>query len=382
MRRVVLFFIFIRLCVPSFADAILQPTSIRVRILRTKHAFILGCSGDYSFAPLSGGKARSFSQSSKVKAGYGKLMIGSAVHKAPVLVAPVQPSDHLYIDGRHYRGVLVLHPLRSGYIDVVNQLSPDDYLYAVLPREVGADWPLEALKSQAIVSRTYVLANLSKDPDDRFDVSNNVTHQVYGSLEDERPTSNRAVDETRGVILVDSSGKPFQTFFHSSCGGMTETPDNVWYKHPALDPFASVKDEYCQKEDPYRHWQIDLSPSQIRARLKNAGYRVGDIIKISAARKSVSGRTTSFLVQWKSGKREIPGNRFRIAMGADSFRSTLLLNISKPGRSFRFEGRGWGHGVGLCQWGARGRALVGDTAESILKTYYPHARLAKMTVGS
>src|SRR5207237_2449270 len=92
---------------------------------------------------------------------------------------------------------------------------------------------------------------------------------------------------------------------------------------------------------------------------------------------SPSGRAWVFTVESSKGKVQIPGNSFRLAVGADELRSTLLTTIKQRGKVFRFEGRGWGHGVGLCQWGARGRAAAGHSYPKILEAYYPGAQLVK-----
>ena len=116
-----------------------------------------------------------------------------------------------------------------------------------------------------------------------------VLDQVYGGLEVEAPESNRAVDESRGEILVDEAGKPFQAFFHSSCGGSTELPSHVWKSSTESDVFGCVADPFCDG-DPHYKWRLSISYATIRARLRKAGIRVRDIKKIIIVQKSDSGR--------------------------------------------------------------------------------------------
>jgi stage II sporulation protein D len=348
--------------------------TIRVRILKADRPLKLASSGPFQFQSKKGGTIYDGKSAIAVRALHGRLVFDHKSFKGDVAVVPVNSTDTLKLNGRRYRGTFVFHPLGGGRYDVVEFVALQDYLYGVLPREVGSTWPLEALKAQAVVSRTYVLANRATDPEQRFDVFNDVTHQVYGGLEDEAAATNLAVDKTQGEILVDNQGKPIQAFFHSSCGGQTETPDNVWLKQDNPDVYSSVSDDYC-KEDPYNHWKVDLKTSFIRAHLRKAGYRMGDIKKIVIGKKSSSGRAVTFWVYTSGGKTEIQGNRFRIAMGPEILRSTLITDISYPKKSIHFEGRGWGHGVGLCQWGARGRAAAGQTYSTILTAYYPKAAL-------
>jgi len=357
------------------------PDTIRVRILYTKSPTHLDATGPFQYQLRKGGKIYPGNAAIRVRAMHGTMVFDHKSLKGDVSVVPVSPTDTIRINGRRYRGALTFHPLGTGRYDVVETLVLEEYLYGVLPREVGGDWPLESLKAQAVVSRTYVVANRAADPSQRFDVYSGVRDQVYGGLEDEVPAANQAVDQTQGEILQDQEGKPVQTFFHSSCGGYTETPDNVWPSAESSNVFESIKDDYCG-QDPFAHWKIELKKSTIIARLRKIGYRMRDIQKITAGKKSTSGRAVTLWVYSSKGKTEIQGNRFRLALGPEVLRSTLLTDITATKRTIRFEGRGWGHGVGLCQWGARGRALAGQKHEEILKAYYPGAKLMHAQVAS
>jgi stage II sporulation protein D len=353
---------------------ITMPSTLRVRILHVSHSFTIGCTGNFTYTTQPGGKAQSSSKSLTVTPKGHKFVLGSKGYQTTVLIAPVQSNDYLTVNRRRYRGVLLIEPAGHGRVDVVEQVPVEEYLYGVLPREVGGDWPAEALKSQAVVSRTYVLANMATDPAQRYDLTNDVYSQVYGGLEDEVSAASQAVDATRGDILLTKAGKPLEAFFHSSCGCRTEVPQYVWKTHEATDDFSSISDSYC-KEDPYNHWQAELSVSTIRARLRRSGVRLGDISKIKILKKSPSERAWVLGIYTSSGTREISGQNFRMALGPEVLRSTLITDISRTKHGFRFEGRGWGHGVGLCQWGARGRAKAGQSYQEILKAYYPNETL-------
>ena len=354
------------------------PETVKVALLHSRRPVAIGCTGPYSYRELK--KDNSFPVSSKsilkVKAGKHGLAIGFKNLGSLLLVAPDDSEGHLTLNGRPYRGKFILRA-RGKVIDVIEQISLEDYLNGVLPREVGADWPAESLKAQAVISRTFVVANIGKGNDKAYDVTNNVFSQVYGGLQDEKPASNQAVVDTRGEILTDDKGAALQTFFHSSCGGHTESPEYVWREvASAPDYLASVRDTYC-KEDPFYNWQYRISAELMQKRLRRAGYHVGTIKSVKIAKKSPSGRAWQFAVDSSRGKMQIPGNNFRLALGPEALRSTLLTDIRKEGKYIQFEGHGWGHGVGMCQWGARGRALAGQSYEQILTTYYPKARLVK-----
>ncbi len=310
---------------------------------------------------------------------HGALVFGQKSFKGEIVVMPTSSTDTLKLNGRKYRGILVFHPLGGSHFDVVEYVSAEEYVYGVLPKEVDPTWPLDALKAQAVVSRSYVLYNKVRNVAERFDVSNSVFDQVYAGQSVEAPESNRAVDETRGQILEDSTGKPVQAFFHSSCGGHTEVPEHVWKSMSTSDAFGVVSDDNYCKDDPHYRWQFSLSYATLRARLRRAGFRVSDIKGISVLQKSESGRAEIFLLKTSSAEVEVAGNRLRLALGPEAMRSTLLENMKVGKKNVWFEGRGWGHGVGLCQWGARGRALAGQNYKKILLAYYPKAELRNLS---
>src|SRR5262245_42402244 len=148
---------------------------------------------------ITGGHATSL----RVQVSKGKIWIGKKPTTGTVMFSAVESDHPLLLNGRSYRGVLYVKSRGKSGLDVIEQLPLEEYLYGVLPREVGASWPAESLKAQAVVSRTYVIANMGKFADQGYDVSSDVFTQVYGGLQDESPETNAAVDATRGEILTD-----------------------------------------------------------------------------------------------------------------------------------------------------------------------------------
>jgi stage II sporulation protein D len=354
------------------------PDTVRVRILYTRSPARLACTGPWRFGLRIGGKTYVTSSPVRVRAMRSLMVFGHQSFKGEVIVVPASSSDTLTLNGRHYRGTFVIHPLGSGRYDVVEYLNMEEYLYGVLPKEVDPVWPADSLKAQAVVSRTYAVYSKSKASGERFDVSNSVLDQVYGGQDTEAQESNHAVDDTRGEILEDAAGKPVQAFFHSSCGGRTELPEYVWKSSDPADVFGVVDDGTFCRDDPHYKWQLTISYGSIRERLRRAGVRVREITSISIGQKTPSGRAETFVLKTSRGTVEIPGNKFRLALGPETLRSTLLTNLKAGKRTVWFEGRGWGHGVGLCQWGARGRALAGQNYKKILEAYYPKGKLVRI----
>ncbi len=364
------------------ATAILRlPASsdhIRVRILSTQHPSRLSCPGTFHYGLLKNDRIRTSRSSLKVRASGSTLMIGTHRFKGDVLVMPDRPKDSLTVNGQRYRGVLLFHPLGRGRYDVVEYLQIAEYLFGVLPKEVHPSWPIEALKAQAVVSRSYAMANKRVRMRERFDVSSTVMDQVYGGQDVESSETNRAVLETEGRILVDPTGRPVRAFFHAACGGRTERPENVWN----IDSQEAIYDvtldhTYCAAY-PRHQWDLTLSYSALRERLRRAGVRVQSIRSVDILQQSPSGRAQTVLLKTSKGEIHLAGNRFRLAVGPEALRSTLITELKADKKSVTFEGLGWGHGVGLCQWGARGRALEGHKYKEILKVYYPQAKVVAL----
>ena len=264
-----------------------MPSIVRVRILHARKSFTLSCTGPFT---LPGGKVQPAKKVLTISPKGRQFVMGSKKYGSPIQVTPTQATDRLMVNHRRYRGTLSIESAGPNRVDVIEWVPLEDYLYGVLPREVGGDWPAEALKAQAVVSRTYVLANMATEPAQRFDLTNDVYSQVYGGLEDEVPAANQAVEATRGEVLITKDGKPVEAFFHSSCGGRTEVPQYVWKGRTVSPDFSSISDSYCSQEDPFYRWHLDLSGATIRARLRRVGIRIGEISKIKVLKRSPSDR--------------------------------------------------------------------------------------------
>ncbi len=352
---------------------------VRVGLLHVKYTVAISATGPMAYTAGTGSKVYRVTKGAvlKVKANRSLVKVGGKSFKGTVRVVPLDPDTVLMLNGRRYRGEFILKSGTKGRLDVIEVLPLEDYLYGVLPREVGHEWPLESLKAQAVVSRTFVMANIGSYSARGYDVTNDVFSQVYGGLEDETAETTRAVNESKGDILVDSDGKPVQAFFHSSCGGHTEEPRYVWREAAGEEEsfWVGVPDTFCKDEPPY-YRRAEIKADLVRKLLKRKGFPVGTLKSISIAKRTPSGRAWILAVK-SSGRKDvkIAGNRFRMALGADQVRSTFFTSIERKKNTFIFEGMGWGHGVGLCQWGARGRALDGQDYKQILKVYYPKAVL-------
>ena len=280
------------------------------------------------------------------------------------LVVSVHRDGPLTVNNQSYRGTIILYK-RPGGLSVVNIVRIEEYLYSVVPKEMPSRWPLEALKAQAVAARTYALYQKEKNKDKRYDVFASTASQVYGGYAVENKVTTRAVDETRGKVLLYNE-RLILAYFHSDSGGMTEDAKNVW---TADVPYLkSVQDSFSSGGPHYR-WVYDSGFDEIGRSLKSKGLDIGTIYGIRPAETSPSGRVRTVTIVHSKGETILSGNHLRINIDPRTIKSTLFM-LSKRKRGVRFEGRGYGHGVGMSQWGAHRMAKAGHSHVAILKHYY------------
>ncbi len=274
-----------------------------------------------------------------------------------------------------YRGILELRPGRGGGVTAVNIVDMENYLYGVVPSEMSASWPASALQSQAVAARSYAVASLNKHLSRGYDVCDTDECQVYTGAGSESALSNKAVDATRGVVLA-KNGKVLAAYFHSSSGGYTENSEDVWIQK--LGHIRAVPD--YDQNSPHYTWYKNVPATTLETRLASRGVRVGALRAINPVSRSYSGRVREVQVVGAAGSRKISGETLRLAAGLNS----TLFNLAPRGGAegspaeFAFAGRGWGHGLGLSQWGARRLAEAGYGYQQILSHYYPGSTLRRI----
>ena len=315
------------------------------------------------------------------------------LQKADIRSVEIEPFKKglVYVNGRGYRGKLKLFEDRFGKITVVNLIDLESYLYGVIKSEMLINSPIEALKAQAVVARTYAIRNQNKFTAELgFGLTDDVRSQVYNGVEDEHEIARQVVKETRGRILT-FEGVPISAFYHSACGGSTLNSKD-W--HGKSIPYLLSKAcPYCSVYKDYE-WDVEFTYAQIKLKLRESGHKIAQIERIEA-KSNPDGRLASLRIIHSGGEIKLSGTQFRSLMGASVVRSTMaqigdvnLASNSKAsdsaelailsiihGRmqkygSVTFKGTGFGHGVGLCQWGAKGLAVKGFDYEKILKYYY------------
>jgi stage II sporulation protein D len=281
-------------------------------------------------------------------------------------------SGRVRVEGRPYRGVLILRKGEGGLL-VLNRLGLDAYLKGVVPKEMSASWPLEALKAQAVAARTYALYQMEKRRDYDYHVDSTILSQVYGGAGAEREASSRAVEETRGEVLT-YRGRPIVAYFHAHSGGFTEDAGSVW--GVSLPYLRAVRDPYSP-EAQTQQWGYSLSLSDLSARLQRGGVAIGTVRDILLVGRSASGRIEAVRVIGPRGDSRLSGNSFRLKIGPGEMRSTLA-DLRLSGGTLQMSGQGFGHGVGMSQWGAYVMAKRGMSYREILSFYYPGTLLGHL----
>lgn len=327
------------------------------------------------------------------------------------------------VEGVRHRGVIEFLLNQDNRFTVISLMDIDDYLKGVVPREVSSTWPLESLKAQAVVARTYAYANRGKHAAEGFDICTHSTHcQAYGAIECERESTNQAVEETEGVVLF-FNGRPAATYYHSDSGGHSENAENVW--SAPIPYLVGVPDPYgVMAGSTQSSWQMELSQEDLQAIVRHNGVDVGTILSLRTPERYLSGRVAELLLSGTQGSliytkqqpRLLNGTSVLFALRSTMYtieiKSTPVVVASAKGQStltslqnayvatasgvrqlpvasqytvrgssgttsinavptsFIFNGNGWGHGIGMSQWGAKGMAELGHSYAEILLHYY------------
>lgn len=259
-------------------------------------------------------------------------------------------------------------------ITIVATLLLEAYVAGVVGSEMQAGWPLEALKAQAIIARSYTVAKLQQatPPSKDYDLTADTGDQMFSGRPPD-PTVLRAVTETTGQLVRDAQQRIFLPHYHSCCGGHTVPAQHVWPEAAALE--QTVRDPYCAR-CPAIQWRLQISHAQLAAALEKGGYITPPVTKISGDAREKNARQGIITLETAGAPLSLPANTFRRILGFDQLKSTqITIRATRTG--WQFAGTGYGHGVGLCQWGAKAQAEQGRTAAQILEFYYPGSSVGR-----
>lgn len=273
-----------------------------------------------------------------------------------------------------YRGTLTVSGKPDGTLQAVNTVPLEDYLYGVIPAEIGSNVPLEAMKAQAVAARTYALKNRGKFAAEGFDLDDTTRSEGYVGVSGETPLSDAAVDGTRGQVLT-YQGQLIDAPYSTDSGGMTacDTNGDCPYLQAVRDaPSADGPDYAC--DGKYHTWSKTFTQDELaQALAKDPRTQVARFVSLGIDGYDASGRITTATVAGADGTmKTVTGPQLRQILGYDVLRSTkVTLTITATG-DYQFDGKGWGHGLGMSQDGAVSMASAPyrKSYKEILQHYY------------
>ncbi len=279
----------------------------------------------------------------------------------------IEPKDggYVWIGDRWYRGRVQLRSDGSNVL-AINHVDLESYLYSVVGAEAIPSWPIEALKAQAVAARTYALKKRAENAAKSYDVDTTTSSQVYKGLNSEYSTTHEAVNATSNQVLT-YKGDVILAVFHSSSGGHTENVEDIWSQ--SLPYLRGVAD-YDQSAPVYQ-WTKSITASKLGQVIGG----VGTVKQMVPQRTTPQGRIITMQIIGDRGSKSIDGDELRRVL---DLRSTLISATIRDGNVYIY-GKGFGHGVGMSQWGANGLALQGIDYQRILAHYYQNAAIAKIT---
>lgn len=388
-------------------EVVVSPKTPRIRVLlaRDETAVKVEIDGAFNVLDGRGQTVGSFDQPlppSRIRGGVAPhrgpfVEVGNAIVGGPVVELAPARSGALRVrwtEGRlrRYRGSLRLVLRDDGGVDVINVVDIESYLKGVLRGELPGSFHREAFRAQAIAARTYALYHRETAGRRRtWDVVATQGSQVYLGTDGERRGSkaSEAVDSTRGEVLTwDHDGRQelVCTFYCAVCGGRTRDVRHVSFLNGIPPLSGNVVCPYCRQapKDQYRWGPVTISKARIAEALKSRYDRfraIGDVSGVEVAEADDHGRPIVLRITDDAGRSaRIRSENFRLAIDSTGMKikSDDFELVDRPGEIELKNGRGWGHGAGLCQWGSEGMARAGKRAEEILATYYPHSQLRKI----
>lgn len=271
-----------------------------------------------------------------------------------------------------YRGeIRILQQFNNKFL-VINEIDLESFVAGVLGSEMIPSWNEDALRAQAVTARTYALYKKKARRDEVYHLD--TLELAYRGIAGETARLNKIVQETKGVVMV-YNWNIFPAYFHSTCGGHTEDAGHVFEKD-SIPPLSGVACNYCNNSK-YSRWSTNISKSDIEKRLREANIYVSNINTVKTINPGTGKHGAKVEIISAGGSKEMNANDFRLLVGPNYLLSTAFTSKNN-GKSIAFSGKGWGHGVGLCQYGAQAMAEKGFKWLDILEYYYPKIELVRV----
>ena len=351
------------------APAFAQTPSIRVAILKNISEVTLEGNNLHLQAPETKQLRYQLDSPAHITPTKNGFSVSDSFYDYPFLKI-LSGEKTIRINGKNFEGALEIRRVSQNKMMVLNELPLEKYLIGLVHGEMNANWPREAIKAQVVAARTYALYRQQKRSDNKntlYDLETGTADQVYAGSQGSRDAIvEEAIAETKGEVLWFLGLYP--AYFHSCCGGQTETTDHAWGRQEAS---KAVVDSYCANS-PNHNWTLSFSTRELLQRLKTHGLEGRLIKSIRVERFDNSPRNSFVSIETDKRILFLVAGDFRRILGYDQLKSTWF-DVEQNHHQIIFKGTGYGHGVGLCQWGAKAMAEAGKTYREILDFYYPKA---------
>jgi stage II sporulation protein D len=363
-----------------------EPRPARVLLAERAASATLASAGRYTLTPgdtPAGAITALLDQGAQlgesiIRPGPTGTSIGARTFPQSALLVSSDTDGSLSVNGVRYRGQILIRRVAPDQLSVLNLIPLEPYLYSVLGSESFGSWPDAALEAQAVIARSYALWRIATRRGEPYDLVATVMDQNYAGLAKENARFRTIVDRTEGLVLLYQL-KLFRCYYHSACGGHTDAVENL-FPDPPLAPLSGVACAYCKASPRYR-WQCEISKNDLAEALRKTGTPMNRLASLEAVSRTTAGRVLDLAIESDTGFRTtLRAADFRMRVGPQKLPSTWF-DVHDRGKALEFRGRGMGHGVGLCQWGSKGMAELGYSAQAILGRYYPGATLHRLYRG-
>jgi stage II sporulation protein D len=369
---ITLFFCF---CAASFAAEPVKDTNpvLRVLVLDNKDKVGIVIKGSYRVYSVSSDKLLTggYILHTVASASRAGIMFGQRDLKFSKIRITVPQGSFISINGKAFRGSVDIARKDDSKLMAINNVPLEEYLRGVLYNEISHRWPTESIKAQAVAARTFALYQARQNKLQDYDLTNDIYSQVYSGAASERWSTTRAVQLTAGKVLA-FNGDIFPAYYHATCAGHTEDASNLW--NADLACLKGVECNFC-KDSPHYKWTKQMPLKELEKKMADAGYKTGGIKGVTVMSRNSSGRIDKIEVKDDAGVSCVmTAKDFRQMLGPNELRSTNF-EPSINGDKLVFKGIGWGHGVGMCQWGAKAQAEKKKKYDEILQYYYPGSEI-------
>lgn len=375
---------------------------VRVLLEDNSNEAILSSNGSFAIECLKNGKQSIYYSSQPVRVKNQGDYVKVVNHKGNTIedqldevnIIPRGNNTRVKVQDKRYRGIMKILP-NGGNIQLINIIYMEDYLRGVVPPELGkrTEGEIEAVKAQAVAARTYAMAHLKQYPNQPYDMKSSIIDQVYGGVNEEDKIVNKAIDATAGRVLFYQDNY-VNAYYHSTCGGMTDNIEQVWDRKE-LPYLKAVKDDDACSWSKYFRWKEHFSEQQLRNRIeqylasdRGRDLRIGKIKDIKIMERTPGNRVAKIeiltdydtytfkkdRIRWVIGRTSNPD----LILPSDNFDVELERDAAGGLQGVTFVGKGYGHGVGMCQCGAIGLARQGWAYDSILTRYYTGVEIKKL----